>query len=172
MPNFIPDHPAPEALHSLYRDHHGWLQGWLRQRLGDRERAADIAQDTFLRLLVTRRLPMPGEGRSYLAQVARNLIIDHWRRQRIEQSYLESIAHLGEIELPSLEARAIVIETLMRIDSMLDAMPYKVREAFLLSQFEGLSYTDIATRLAVSLSSVQKYMSRAIQACYQVLYGE
>lgn len=168
----LPPNAAPTDLHNLYRDHHGWLQGWLRKRLGDRERAADVAQDTFLRLLVTRRLPMAGEGRSYLAQVARNLVVDHWRRQRVEQAYLESIGHLADVEMPSLETRAIVIETLMRIDSMLDAMPANVREAFLLSQFEGLGYGEIAVRLQVSLSSVQKYMTRAIQACYHVLYSE
>jgi len=39
-------------LHLLYRDHHGWLQGGLRKRLGDREHAADVAQDTFLRLQI------------------------------------------------------------------------------------------------------------------------
>ncbi|WP_313062038.1 sigma factor, partial [Pseudomonas rhodesiae] len=46
-----------QQLHLLYRDHHGWLQGWLRKRLGDREHAADVAQDTFLRLLVSGRFP-------------------------------------------------------------------------------------------------------------------
>lgn len=159
-------------LHRLYRDHHGWLQGWLRKRLGDREHAADVAQDTFLRLLVSGRFPGHLESRSYLTQIARNLVIDQWRRQRIEQAYLDSIASLPEPQSPSLETRAIIIETLLQIDAMLDGMPTKVREAFLLSQFEGLTYEQIAERLQVSLSSVQKYMTRAIQACYQVLYSE
>lgn len=66
----------------------------------------------------------------------------------------------------------MVIETLLQIDAMLDSMPAKVREAFMLSQFEGLTYPQIAERLQVSVSSVQKYMIRAIQACYQVLYAE
>ncbi|HJH18919.1 MAG TPA: RNA polymerase subunit sigma, partial [Pseudomonas lactis] len=61
-----------QQLHILYRDHHGWLQGWLRKRLGDREQAADVAQDTFLRLLVAGRFPGDKESRSYLAQIARN----------------------------------------------------------------------------------------------------
>ncbi|ERO64289.1 RNA polymerase sigma factor [Pseudomonas piscis] len=161
-----------QPLDSLYRNHHNWLQDWLRRRLGDRERAADIAQDTFLRLLVQRRLPEQGEGRRYLAQIARNLVIDQWRRQRIKQAYLESLAAMAEPESPSLETRAIVIETLMQIDAMLDSMPTKVRKAFLLSQFEGLTYAQIAERLGVSVSSVQKYMLRAITACYQVLYVE
>ncbi|WP_338050282.1 sigma-70 family RNA polymerase sigma factor [Pseudomonas typographi] len=172
MPTATPDALPPGSLHNLYCDHHGWLQSWLRARLGDHERAADIAQDTFVRLLVTRRLPSAGEGRRFLVQIARNLVVDQWRRQRVEQAYLQSIAHLGEPDTPSLETRAIVVETLVRIDNMLDAMPAKVREAFLLSQFEGLSYAQIASRLKVSLSSVQKYMTRAIQACYQVLYSE
>ncbi|MGA6103424.1 sigma-70 family RNA polymerase sigma factor [Pseudomonas solani] len=172
MSTVIPEPSLQQDVHRLYKDHHGWLQGWLRRRLGDRERAADIAQDTFLRLLVTRRLPGSGEGRSYLAQIARNLVIDQWRRQRIEQAYLDSLAMLPEPETPSLETRAMVIETLLQIDAMLDSMPAKVREAFMLSQFEGLTYPQIAKRLQVSVSSVQKYMIRAIQACYQVLYAE
>ena len=117
-------------------------------------------------------MPEQGDGRRFLAQIARNLVIDQWRRQRVRQAYLDSLAALPEPEIPSLETRAIVIETLMQIDAMLDSMPTKVREAFLLSQFEGLSHAQIAERLAVSVSSVQKYLMRAITACYQVLYAE
>ncbi|MNO81172.1 putative RNA polymerase sigma factor FecI [compost metagenome] len=103
-------------------------------------------------------------------QIARNLVIDQWRRQRIERAYLDSIALLPEPEVPSLEERAMILETLLQIDAMLERMPGKVREAFLLAQFEGLGYAQIAERLQVSVSSVQKYMTRAIQSCYQVLY--
>lgn len=159
-------------LHHLYQDHHGWLQGWLRKRLGDREHAADVAQDTFLRLLLSGRFPGQQESRRYLAQIARNLVVDQWRRARIERAYLDSIAHLPEPQTPSLESRALILETLMQIDAMLDRMPDKVRQAFVMSQFEGLGYAQIAERLEVSVSSVQKYMTRAIQACYQVLYAE
>lgn len=167
-----PPTASSALLHTLYCDHHGWLKGWLRQRLGDREQAADVAQDTFLRLLVSGRLPGRQEGRAYLTQIARNLVIDQWRRQRIERAYLQSIAHLPEPETPSLETRALILETLVQIDAMLDRMPDNVRSAFLLSQFEGLSYAQIAERLGVTVSSVQKYMTRAIQACYQVLFDE
>lgn len=161
---------SSDTLHSLYRENHGWLQTWLRRRLGDREHAADVAQDTFVRLMVSGRLPGPLESRSYLAQIARNLVIDQWRRLRIERAYLESIAHLPEPVSPSLETRALILETLMQIDAMLDRMPENVRKAFLLSQFEGLSYAQIAERLGVTVSSVQKYMTQAIVACYRLAY--
>lgn len=172
MTNPIPESTLQAEVHKLYCAHHGWLHGWLRKRLGDRENAADIAHDTFLRLIITRRFPGSGQGRSYLAQIARNLVIDQWRRQRIEQAYLDSLLLAEQALMPSLETRALVIETLMRIDRMLDAMPDKVRQAFLMSQFEGMAYSQIAEQLGVSLSSVQKYITRAIEACYQVVYSE
>jgi RNA polymerase sigma-70 factor (ECF subfamily) len=41
---------SPDAgIATLYRDHHSWLHGWLRLKLGDAHRAADLAQDTFVR---------------------------------------------------------------------------------------------------------------------------
>lgn len=43
---------AVHSIETLYLDHHGWLQSWLRQRIGCPERAADFAQESFLRVLV------------------------------------------------------------------------------------------------------------------------
>ena len=43
------------ALHTLYSDHHHWLTGWLRRRLGCPQNAADLAQDTFVKVLVSRQ---------------------------------------------------------------------------------------------------------------------
>lgn len=43
--------PAAHPVHTLYSHHHGWLQAWLRRRLGCADDAADLAQDTFMRLL-------------------------------------------------------------------------------------------------------------------------
>ena len=48
---------------------------------------------------------------------------------------------------------------------MLDGLNVKAREAFLLSQLEGLTYADIASRLAVSVSSVKKYIAKATEHC-------
>lgn len=46
-----------QGVRSLYIDHHGWLQGWLRRKLGNACDAADLAHDTFVRVMVSRRLP-------------------------------------------------------------------------------------------------------------------
>ncbi|WP_033388268.1 sigma factor, partial [Pseudomonas psychrophila] len=47
----------PNTVEVLYLDHHSWLTGWLRSKLGCPQSAADLAQDTFMRLLISRETP-------------------------------------------------------------------------------------------------------------------
>jgi RNA polymerase sigma factor (sigma-70 family) len=106
------------------------------------------------------------EPRGYLATIGHGLVVDHVRRRELERAYLEAIAHLPEPEAPSPEVRLLLLETLARIDALLDGLTPKARTAFLLSRLEGLSYPEIAERLGVSLSSVEKYMAAAVRHCY------
>lgn len=154
----------------LYAGHHSWLLGWLYRRLECRHQAADLAQDTFVRLLGRNELKGLHEPRAFLAAVARGLMIDHFRRQTLERAWLDSLSQQPEAEAPSAEERAIVLETLMEIDRLLEGLRPAVRSAFLLSQLDGLTYPQIAERLGVSLSSVQQYMTQAFSHCYQALY--
>lgn len=160
--------PAPHAdIRALYIDHHAWLLGWLRRRLHHGDSAADLAQDTFVHILgKPERLQELRQPRAWLSTVAHGLLVDRVRRQRVERAYLEAIAHLPEAEVPSPESQLILLETLARVDALLDGLRPKVRVAFLLSRLEGLSYKEIAVRLAVSLGSVEKYMASAIRHCY------
>lgn len=153
-------------VRTLYCDHHGWLLGWLRRKLGDAHEAADLSHDTFVRILTSRDVAGIREPRAFLATVAGGLVANHYRRRVIEQAYLEAISLLPEPQAPSPEQRAIVMETLLEIDRMLDGLPSKARRAFLLSQLEGLTYAEIAVQLGVSLSMVKQYMRRATQQCY------
>lgn len=159
----------PESVSSLYLEHHGWLQGWLRRRTGCSAEAADLAQDTFVRLLAAPKcVDQAGalrEPRSFLATIARRVMIDHFRRRDLERAWLETLSHQSEPLAVSPEERALIIETLLRLDAMLDGLGAKVRSAFLLSQLDGLGYAEIATRLGVSASSVKKYVARATEQC-------
>jgi RNA polymerase sigma factor (sigma-70 family) len=151
---------------TLYSDHHGWLQSWLRRRTGCSEQAADLAHDTFLRVLTKRDFPTVREPRSYLSTIARGLVADFFRRRDLERAYLDVLAELPEQLLPSLEAQAIFLESLLAIDTMLDGLKPAVRRAFLLSQVEGLTYGDIAQQLGVTKRTVANYMSIALEQCF------
>jgi len=160
-------HPQVQAL---YSDHHSWLHGWLRKRLGNSFDAADIAQDTFVRILTATagRTTLGEEPRALLTHIAKGLVIDHWRRQDVERAYAESVAHLPEAEAPSEEARLIIVEALLRIDAMLKAMGGKTREIFLLSQVEDIPYAAIAAQLDIALITVNRHMRKAFIACMMI----
>lgn len=153
-------------LQQLYLDHHGWLHGWLRQRMGCSHNAADLAQDTFLRLLSKERDLSPlRDPRAYLSTIAHSLLVNHWRRQAIERAYLEALALQPEQYAPSPEARELIMATLLQIDTMLRSLPSNVRSAFLMAQLDGLTYAQIAISLGVSERMVKKYMAQAMLHC-------
>ncbi|THF66161.1 sigma-70 family RNA polymerase sigma factor [Pseudothauera nasutitermitis] len=160
----------PDGFSTLYRDHHRWLHGWLRRKLNCTEQAADLAQDTFVRLLSRPEPEGLREPRAYLATIAHGLVVNHWRRKALEQAYLEELASRPEVLAPSPEERRLVVEALEEIARLLDGLPARVREIFLLSQLDGLTYAAIGERLGVSINVVQKAMVRATAHCYRALY--
>lgn len=158
-------------LSTLYHDHHAWLLGWLRRKLGNASDAADLVQDTFVRILTAwnnsgdvgaRELREP---RAYLTTVVGRVLLNHYRRLSLERAYLDALAVLPEAVTPSVEARYVILETLHEIDAMLERLPAHVRTAFLLSQLEGLTYAQIAERLAISERTVKRYMVSAYEEC-------
>lgn len=155
----------------LYREHRSWLTQWLRRRLGEgSDRAADFAHDTFLRLLQAGDKPPPiAQPRPYLATIARGLLVDHFRRQDLERAYLEELAALPLEFHPSPEDHALIVETLLTLDKMLDGLGAKPRQAFLLAQLEGWDQARIAEHLGVSVSSVKKYLQKAVFQCLLLL---
>ena len=162
--------PSVSDLHiftTLYRDHHAWLQQYLLKKVNCSEQAADLAQHTFLRVLVSKQLSgLPrNTPRALLTQIARGLVVDHWRRRQVERACLEVLAHAPAPEVPSAETRLLIIEALTRIEAMLSAMPARTREIVFMAQFDGLKYAQIAARLEVSLPTVKRHMHKAYLAC-------
>ncbi|MBI1906390.1 MAG: sigma-70 family RNA polymerase sigma factor [Rhodocyclales bacterium] len=158
----------------LYGEHHAWLMAWLRRKLGCPHNAADLAHDTFVRLLGSRdgerRRENLREPRAYLATIARGLVIDHWRRQELERAYLDALARLPEAEAPSAEEQALLLELLVRIDTVLDGLRAPVRTAFVLARIEDLPHAEIARRMGVSQRSVERYVAEALLHCYRLRF--
>ncbi|SDY38785.1 sigma-70 family RNA polymerase sigma factor [Pseudomonas sp. NFIX28] len=161
--------PTEQSLHALYRDHRSWLESWLRQRMGNAWDAADLSQDTFLRVLTSsQQLVDLREPRAYLVTVGKRLLSNFYTRRKLEQAYLDALASLPEDSVPSPEQRWVLLETLQALDELLDGLPPLVRRAFLWSQLEGLGYREIAERLEVSERTVKRYMAQAYEHCLLV----
>lgn len=159
---------AKQQCGALYVAHHSWLLGWLRHKLGCLHDAADLTQDTFVRVLTSRELQSEEqlkEPRAFLLTVAVRLVSNHFRRRSLEQAWLETLAALPEQQVPSPEVQAIVLQSLHEIDAMLDGLAPRVRQAFLLAQLEGFTYAQIAERLNISVRTVKRYMAEAFEQC-------
>lgn len=157
-----------QDIETLYSDHHGWLQGWLRRKLGCDAQAADLAQDTFVRLFGRGGLELE-QPRALLTHIAKGLVIDHWRRQDIERAYLDALAHVPENFAPSPETRYLILESLYRIEAMLREMPDRTREIFMRAQIDGLTYSAIAAESGMSLITVKRHMKAGFVACMAAL---
>lgn len=162
---FSAESAAQRQFRHLYSDHHGWLHGWLRKRLGCHADAADLAHDTFIRILLKPEREALRQPRAYLATIAHGLVVNLWRRRDIERAWLDALAAQPEALVPSPEQREILLEALLGIDAMLRTLPARVRSAFLMSQLEGRTYADIAAHLGVSERMVKKYMAQAMLRC-------
>nr|WP_178117743.1 sigma-70 family RNA polymerase sigma factor [Pseudomonas sp. R5(2019)] len=158
-----------QTVEGLYLDHHNWLTGWLRRRLGCPDSAADLAQDTFIRLLQARETPQLNEPRAFLTTLAKRVLFNHYRRQDVERAYLEALAQLPEALQPSEEHRAIIFETLLELDRLLDGLAPQIKQAFLLAQVDGLPYGEIASQLGISLATVKRHLNKAAMRCYFAL---
>lgn len=156
----------------LYRDHRDWLLGWLRKSLHCPQRAEDLSQDTFVRLLSRDELQEPREPRALLTTIARGLLIDHFRRSALERSYLDELALMPEAMQPTVEEQALILESLREIDRLLGKLSSKARAAFLHNRLDGMGHAEIAERLGVSVSRVRQYLAQGLRQCYIALYGE
>jgi len=151
----------------FFSDHHRWLLQYVQRQLRNRADAEDTAAETFCQLLTARVDPESLEQpRAFLSTVARRLIYDRYRRQRLEQAYLERLALLPEEFAPSAEEKILLLEALTTIDRTLSDLPLAVKQAFLYSQLDGLSYAEIGRRLGISERTVGRYMTQAIRQCW------
>lgn len=167
------DTPKRMGIQQLYQEHHEWLVSWIARRTSGRENAQDLAHDTFMRLLDRPTLPDGIRSpRAWLARVAGNLAIDQARRQILERNYLALLESVPEAEQPSPESRLELVEMLESIDQLLNGLRPIEKTAFLMARLDGLTYRAVAEQLNISLSSVEKYMAKAMHKCYMATYED
>jgi RNA polymerase sigma-70 factor (ECF subfamily) len=146
-------------LDRLFREYHQPLVRYLARRLGDRDWAEEVAQETFLR--AARQESITSE-RSWLFAVATNLVRDEARKDARRRRHLELLREHARAE----EAAEPEPTTLERAEEAalarraIDALGERDREALLMRE-EGLNYTEIASALDLSVASVGTTLARA-----------
>ena len=161
-----------QTAERLFREYHATLVRYLTRRLGDRDWAEEVAQETFVRAL--RQETIVNE-RAWLFAVANNLVRDEARRAARQRRHLELMAveaREAEQEAPDLSLeRAREASDARRA---LESLAERDRHALLLKE-EGLGYGEIADVLEIEKTSVGTTLSRArrrLAETYEALQGE
>src|SRR5688500_4442755 len=146
-------------LDSLFREFHQPLVRYLTRRLGDRDWAEEVAQETFLR--AARQKEIVSE-RSWLFAVATNLVRDEARKDARRRKHLELLAR-EERERQDTVPQLVAMEereNAAAARKALEALSERDREALLMRE-EGLDYNEIAAALELSVASVGTTLARA-----------
>lgn len=169
MDQSLPTLSERKLIQEMYLDHHDWLQKWLRYRISYPFNAADIVQDTFVKLLQTKQLFSIQEPRAYLVNVAKHLLIDKQRRYVLEKHYLENLKQqLDDQDIYIHENQ--IEEVVLILDFLTVALQSThalARKAFLMYYFEGYNQSEIAAEIGKSLRSTQLYLAECLQLCFE-----
>ncbi|GMG87279.1 RNA polymerase sigma factor [Biformimicrobium ophioploci] len=158
-------------LEKLFTQHGQPLVRFIARITRNTEDAEDIAQQAFVRLQKMNSTTELDNPRAYLYQIANNLAVDQLRRGKLHQEYLnqqrpaEGEDFGGPEESLSPERVLAARQKLQTIYDTMDKLPLKCRQAFLLHRTRGLSYSEIAHEMNISVSSVEKYILQALRAC-------
>lgn len=155
----------------LFTSEQGRLKQFVRRLVKNRATAEDLVQDAFVNLLRSTALSEIGNSRSYLTQTARNLAIDHLRRERT-RSLFSGELNAGDLPACDQPLPDVVLQgrqELVVLRNVIDRLPPKCRAVFLLSREHGLTMKQIAESLGISEKTVEKHLMRAMVDCRREL---
>lgn len=130
--------------------------------------AADLVQDTYVRLLRLGEAQVVEQPRALLHRIAANLAIDYLRKEKsgLHASDGMDAAMAVPSHAPSPEREVLAKQRLRLCLQAIEQLPPRTREAFVLCRVYGYSYQEIAVRMSISESGVEKLLMRALdQSC-------
>ena len=160
------------AIDEAFRKESAMVLRWLQSKLKNHDDAQDVLQSVYARAIAFSDENAIENARALIFRVATRLVIDELRRRRrfnanhCTQADLEGGADASAISpasAPSSEEAFISREEYRAVMNALDKLPNKAKEAFLMNRVYGYTYAEIARDLGVSVSSVEKYVIKALE---------
>jgi RNA polymerase sigma-70 factor, ECF subfamily len=149
-------HAMNSTVETIYQDFHSKLYHFIVGRVSDPNAAEDILQDVYLKIHSNiDHLRASDRLQSWIYQITRNAITDYYRRVRPHDELPESLAS------PHPEEPDALAELTASVQGMLNCLPEKYRQALEMTDLQGLSQTELATRLNISVSGAKSRVQRA-----------
>lgn len=162
----LSDGEDPNTLFTKIIEHcYGELKNYARHKVGDDAIAEELVQEACLRL-VSAGDHIPHNPRAYLYRILGNLVTDHYRRKaRFNSNFSLTEAVEATDERPDMEREMIARQRLAILVQAVSELPPRCRECFILRRFEDLSHAEIAERMNITRSAVEKHLAVATVYC-------
>lgn len=159
----------------MFERYYRELLNFLAHKVGDRELAADLVQESYARAYAASNKQGVLEPRALLYTTARNLVTDHYRRSAVRGENMvqpTGSTEPGPLELDamvgpsSMEPDAILSgrQRLTAIEQVITGLPPRAREAFVLFKLDGLSRSEVAREMGIGLRTVETHLQVAMTA--------
>ena len=151
-------------IEAVYLEHRPELERVIHRRVGNRDAAADLVQDLFLRLnRLANRLPSSSEARFYLLRMAHNIGKDHVRVSRNRSRLLEGLILLYDVQPDNQEDMLEQRQRLGAIEAWIGQLSERQGDMLRRSRILGQDYRTIASAWSVSISTVEQEIAKALR---------
>lgn len=156
-----------DAMACFYRRHLDLVVGFLRARVAEPEVAFDLTAETFAAVVgaAERYRPDQGPATAWLLGIARNKLLESWRRGRVEDQARRALRFapvaLEDPDLAAVEERAEAGS--IALERLLDELPTDVRQALTARVVDERGYGEIAAELGCSEQVVRQRVSRGLR---------
>jgi RNA polymerase sigma-70 factor (ECF subfamily) len=159
------------AFEAMFRTHYDSLCRYVATYLGSRDTAEDVVQGVFARIWADRAHWVVSDLQHYLYAAVRRRAMSQFRRAAVRRRAVPFLALEGAAGTAAAPADADfeAEELWQRLERALTALPPRTRAAFVLSRYEGMSYAEVASRMAISQKTIGVHISRALTVLRKAL---
>ena len=165
-------------VEQLYAEHRKPLERYIGHKMRQSAEAEDVVQETFTRLLnedaaAARGLLEADSPVAYLYRVAGNLAIDRLRqlKSRVDEGERGQVDDSLEDRRPDPADHLAASERLAQLKEAVGRLPLKRRQVFVLHKYRQMTYREVAEHLGISVSMVEKHMTKALAQLDMALKG-
>ena len=149
-----------EEFEVFFKENFKPVRNFIYYKTSDAVLAEDIAQDAFFKLWENRHHIDRHTLRAYIYTIANNLTLNALKKNQLHFKFINLQTERHDRKSPQYLMEMEEFD--QKLQEALGALPDGVREVFLMNRIDGLKYTEIAQRLKLSVKSIEKRMSKAL----------
>ncbi|WP_246139851.1 RNA polymerase sigma factor [Flagellimonas hymeniacidonis] len=155
-----------DAYEYLFNEYYDWLCNYIFKLCGDRSMSKDVVQEIMIKLWEKKgQLSIKGSLKGYLFKSCHNQFLQQLRKEKKQPDLLDKIRWdtIYESYFELKEDDAYFKSALLKLDELIDKLPPKCKEIFIMNKLERRKYREIALDMGISVKTVENQMSKALR---------